>query len=263
MIAAGIDAGSRTLKVVLLEIASQRVLATVCTEQTPDQVELASRTLAEILERARLSESDLARVVATGYGRNLIPHAHTTVTEITCLARGARHLRPEIQTLVDIGGQDSKVIFLDAHGVRDFAMNDRCAAGTGQYLEMVARRLAISLAELGRHAQQSTQPATISSMCAVFAETEIISLLATGKPAPDIVAGVLQSVASRVAGLAARSCAGPVGFAGGVALIRGMDHILSQTMGSPVEIMPEPQLCAARGAALIACESVLRESKRD
>jgi predicted CoA-substrate-specific enzyme activase len=261
MIAAGIDAGSRTLKVVLLEVATRRVLASICADQTVDQARLAEDSLTAVLRHAEAGLSDLARIVATGYGRNLIARAHTTITEITCLARGARHLIPEIQTVVDIGGQDSKVIFMDGQGVRDFAMNDRCAAGTGQYLEMVARRLGLAMQELGVRANDGHHPATISSMCAVFAETEIVSLLASGTAPPDIVAGVLNSVASRVAALAARSCAEPVVFTGGVALINGMDRILSRAMGCPILLAPEPQLCAARGAALIACDQCSLTSK--
>ncbi len=145
-------------------------------------------------------------MVATGYGRNTVRFADTTITEITCHARGVHHVAPDARTIIEIGGQDSKVIHLEDGGrVRDFAMNDRCAAGTGRFLEMVAARLGVDwekLAELGRTSQK---PALISNMCVVFAETEIIGLLAEGVPVPDVVAGVQNAIATRVTALAGRS----------------------------------------------------------
>jgi predicted CoA-substrate-specific enzyme activase len=207
-----------------------------------------------VVRDAGLHPGDVRKTVATGYGRRLIAQADTTVTEITCQVHGVRSLVPAVQTVIDIGGQDSKVIFLDGRGARDFAMNDRCAAGTGQFLELVARRLGLSLSELGEHAARSQRPAVISSMCAVFAETEIISLLALGASREDVVAGVLQAVASRVATLAGRGLVSPVVFTGGVALIPGMREALSRVLECPLVLAPEPQLTAAHGAAILACE---------
>jgi predicted CoA-substrate-specific enzyme activase len=183
----------------------------------------------------------------------LLSRADATVTEITCQARGVRSLLPAARAIIDIGGQDSKVIFLDGLGVRDFAMNDRCAAGTGQYLEMTARRLNVSLPELGHIASFSRRPAVINSMCAVFAETEIVSLLASGTGTEDIAAGVFRSIAARVAALAGSKLESPVVFTGGAALIPGMDKFLAEARGRELTIAPDPRMAAARGAALIAC----------
>jgi predicted CoA-substrate-specific enzyme activase len=192
-------------------------------------------------------------VVATGYGRHAIRFADTTDTEITSHARGVRRLAPEARTIIEIGGQDSKVISLEDGGrVRDFGMNDRCAAGTGRFLEMVAARLDMTwekLAELGR---QSRQPALISNICVVFAETEIIGLLADGKPLPDVVAGVQNAIATRVSALAGRFISPPVYFTGGVALQAGMARALEEVLGCPVRVAPRPQYTGALGAALSA-----------
>jgi predicted CoA-substrate-specific enzyme activase len=254
MVGCGIDAGSRAMKVVLVDLGDRRVVAAAHADQRPDQKALAAGLVAEALQAGRLGLSDIAGTVATGYGRHLVEAADVSVTEISCQARGVVRLAPGVRTIVDIGGQDSKVIFLDGRGVRDFAMNDRCAAGTGQFIEMAARRLGYSLEEVGRAAAGSRRPAAITSTCAVFAETEIISLLAGGTAPEDVAAGVLRSIAQRVASLAVRGLAGPVAFTGGTARIVGMDVILSEAVGQPLVIPPEPHLTAALGAALLACE---------
>ncbi len=256
MIGCGIDAGSRAMKVVLMDVADRRVISAVAADQRPDQSELAIELTGQALKNGGVQPRDIKRTVGTGYGRRVLTQADTTITEITCQARGVRSLLPDAQVIVDIGGQDSKVIVLDVQGVRDFAMNDRCAAGTGQFLEMVAQRLGFSLAELGVHAARSLQPAVINSTCAVFAETEIISLLASGMTPEDISAGVLRSVALRVAGLSHPGSTAAVVFTGGAARIQGMDKFLSQALGQPVVIAPDPHLTAARGAALFACEQI-------
>ena len=193
--------------------------------------------------------------MATGYARNGVMIADTTITEITCHARGVHHLMPEARTVIEIGGQDSKLLRLDAGGqVRDFAMNDRCAAGTGRFLEMVAQRLGVGLERLGELAKAGAQPAAISSMCAVFAETEIIGLLAGGGKAEDIAAGVQAAVASRVLSMTGREVATPIAFTGGVAMIPGMREALSAAMGRPVAIAPQPQFTGALGAAILAAK---------
>jgi predicted CoA-substrate-specific enzyme activase len=156
-------------------------------------------------------------------------------------------------TVIDIGGQDSKLVRLDRNGrVRDFAMNDRCAAGTGRFLEVVADRLGLSLGDLGPTAAKSGRPAAISSMCVVFAETEIIGLLAGGRAREDIVAGVQTALASRIVALAGRKVEAPIVFTGGVARVSGMEAALQTALGQPVAIAPEPQMTGALGAALLA-----------
>ena len=256
MIGCGIDAGSRAMKVVLMEAAGRRVIASAHADQRPDQKGLAEELRGRALRDGRIGPSRVAKTVATGYGRQLIVQADTVITEISCQARGVTSLVPAAKVIVDIGGQDCKVIYLDARGVRDFAMNDRCAAGTGQFLEMAARRLGIPLPELGTRAAGSRSPATITSMCAVFAETEIVSLLASGIRPEDAAAGVLRSICQRVASLGTRGMSEPVVFTGGAALIPGLDEILSQALGLPVTVASEPHLTAARGAALLACDMI-------
>jgi predicted CoA-substrate-specific enzyme activase len=254
MIRAGIDAGSRAIKVVLLEDATARVVASGAADQGVRQDELAEELYRRVLKDAGLRTEQIRWRVATGYGRDRVGFADATITEITCQACGVRHLMPEARAIVDIGGQDSKFLRLNADGgVRDFAMNDRCAAGAGRFLEMVSARLKVSLEEFGRLAGQSAVPAAISSMCAVFAETEIVGLLASGVSPEDIAAGVQASVACRVASMAGRDADSPVVLTGGVAMIAGMGRALEKVLGRPVAVAPNPQMTAALGAAILAC----------
>lgn len=253
MLCAGIDAGSRSIKAVILSRVSREVVAAGQADQGVQQEILARGLYYRLLEGIGASDIDVTSVVATGYGRNLIRFAHTTVTEITCHARGVCHHVPEARTILDIGGQDSKVIHLNGSGeVRDFAMNDRCAAGTGRFLEVAADRLGVRLEALGQLASQCQKPALISSTCVVFAETEIVGLLASGTEPASIVAGILQSIARRVGALAGQRIGEPVLFTGGVALIEGMVQSLEETLEHPIRISTEPQMTGALGAALIA-----------
>lgn len=258
MICCGIDAGSRLIKVLLLDAAAGRVLASGSTDQGVEQNALAEALLGDLLSRARLTRSDVARTVATGYGRASVAAADTTVTEITCHAAGVHYLVPHARTVIEIGGQDSKFLALQADGsVRDFAMNDRCAAGTGRFLEMVATRLGLSLDELGELARASLAPAAISSMCVVFAETEIIGLLAEGAAPADIVAGVQKSIVTRVAAMAGRNVAPPVVLTGGVAMVPGISAALQAALGVQVALAPDPRMTGALGAALLAARGRL------
>ena len=253
MICAGIDAGSRAIKIALVDAESGQLAASGRTDQGVRQEELAMELLDGLLGRCGLSREDPARVVATGYARHTVSRADTTVTEITCHGRGVHHHVPAARTIVEIGGQDSKLICLDGGGrVRDFAMNDRCAAGTGRFLEVVAERLQTRLDHLGEMAAKARHPAAISSMCVVFAETEIIGLLASGTSPADIVAGVQASIATRIAAMAGRNLRTPIIFTGGVALVPGMDAALESALGSPVSIAPDPQITGALGAAVLA-----------
>lgn len=255
MICAGIDAGSRAIKAVLFETGQSQMIAAGVADQGVEQERLASDLFEKLLRQVRLERSQLSGVVATGYGRNAIHFADTTVTEITCHARGVHRLAPDARTIIEIGGQDSKVISLEDGGrVRDFAMNDRCAAGTGRFLEMVASRLNMNWEALAALARQSQKPALISNMCVVFAETEIIGLLAEGKPLPDVVAGVQNAIATRVSALAGRFISPPVYFTGGVALQPGMARALGEVLSFPVHVAPQPQFTGALGAALFAGE---------
>jgi (R)-2-hydroxyacyl-CoA dehydratese activating ATPase len=253
MICAGIDAGSRTTKVVLLDGDGRDVLAAGVVDQGIEQDALAESLLDRLLREKGLDRGQLGMVVATGYGRKLIRAADAAITEITCQAWGVRHCLPQTRTIIDIGGQDSKLVRIGADGaVADFVMNDRCAAGTGRFLELLAARLGVRLAALGQLAGQSRSPALISNMCVVFAETEIIGLLASGVTPADIVAGVQVSLATRVAAMSGRSVAPPIVLTGGVALVPGMEAALAQALGQPLLVAPQPQLTCALGAAILA-----------
>jgi len=259
MISAGIDAGSRAIKIVLLDGDGATPIARDVTDQGVQQDRLASDLFARLLREHGVKRSDVGRIVATGYGRNSVTIADTTVTEITCHAVGVRRLAAEAMTVIDIGGQDSKLIRLDGNGkVRDFAMNDRCAAGTGRFLEIVAARLDIPLESLGAIAAQSRHPAAISSMCVVFAETEIIGLLASGRAVEDIVAGVQNAIASRLVSMVGGNVEPPVVFTGGVALIPGMAEALRSVLRQEVTVCPEPQMTGALGAAILAARQLAR-----
>jgi predicted CoA-substrate-specific enzyme activase len=253
MICAGIDAGSRSIKVVLFDTARAQIIASGLADQGVEQERLAAELFESLLQQAGLDRSRISSVVATGYGRNAIRFAGTTITEITCHARGVHWLAPDARSIIEIGGQDSKIISLEEGGrVRDFAMNDRCAAGTGRFLEMVAARLDMTWEKLAQLGRQSQAPALISNVCVVFAETEIIGLLADGKPLPDVVAGVQNAIATRVAALASRLASPPVYFTGGVALLPGMARALEEVLACPVRVAPRPQFTGALGAALCA-----------
>jgi predicted CoA-substrate-specific enzyme activase len=253
MICAGIDAGSRTTKVVLLDGDGRDVVAAGVVDQGIEQDALAEALLDRLLQENGIGRSQLGSVVATGYGRKLISAAGSAITEITCQAWGVRQCVPDARTIIDIGGQDSKLLRLHADGtVGDFVMNDRCAAGTGRFLELLAARLGVRLVSLADLAGRSRNPAVISSMCVVFAETEIIGLLASGITPEDIVAGVQASLATRVAAMAGRNVAPPIVLTGGVAMVPGMESALAKALGQPLTVAPQPQMTCALGAAILA-----------
>lgn len=253
MICAGVDVGSRTIKAVLLDTDRLELLASGVVDQGIEQEQIAVGLLDRLLAEQGLASGDVRSLVATGCGRKLIGRADAVVTEITCHAWGVRRLMPDARTVIEIGGQDSKVLRLSADGtVDDFLMNDRCAAGTGRFLELLAAQLGVRMAVLGDLAAESRRPAIISNMCMVFAETEIIGLLGAGTPPADIVAGVQSAVASRVASMAGHKLTPPVVFTGGVALVHGMDQALARELGFPVCMAPQPQLTGALGAAVLA-----------
>lgn len=255
MICAGIDAGSRAVKIVLLDRSTQQVITQGITDQAIDHDATATHLIEKLLETRGLKREQITRAIATGYALGRIRMANTTITEITCHAVGVRRQCPGAMTVLEIGGQDSKLIRLDTSGnVRDFAMNDRCAAGTGRFLEIVAQRLETKLESLGQLAAGSCSPATISSTCVVFAETEIIGLLASGVAREDIVAGIQHAMASRMAAMAGSELTAPVVFTGGVALIPGMKDAMAKALEHEVSVAPEPQMTGALGAALLAAK---------
>lgn len=253
MICAGIDAGSRAIKVVLFDHERARIVGSGIADQGVEQQRLAEELYERTLRAAGLQRGGIQAVVATGYGRHRVAFADTTITEITCHARGVHQVTPDARAIVEIGGQDSKIIALEDGGrVRDFIMNDRCAAGSGRFLEMVAARLGVDLAALGELSHSSLHPALISSTCVVFAETEIIGLLAEGVAPADIAAGVQKAIAERVAAMAGHTLVPPIYFTGGVALQSGMTRALEAALAHPVLVPRLPQYTGALGAAILA-----------
>lgn len=252
----GIDSGSTSTNAVILNDRKE-ICAFAVVRTGAKSGESAKRVLEQVLEQAGLSRADLATVVSTGYGRVSIPFADRNITEISCHGKGAHFLNPKVRTILDIGGQDSKAIRLnDQGGVVDFVMNDKCAAGTGRFLEMMARTLEISIDELGPLSLQSKERVEISSMCSVFAESEVISLIAQNKEPADIACGIHRAIAGKALSLLARVGAQPeYMMTGGVAKNPGMVRVLEEQLGTKLFIYEEPEIVGALGAALFGLES--------
>ena len=218
----------------------------------------AEKSLEMAVEKAGIKKEDIVRIVTTGYGRAYIDSGDDSITEITCHAKGAHYLNPNVRTVIDIGGQDIKAISIDENGaVKNFLMNDKCAAGTGRFLEMMARTLGLSLEEMSTRGLEWKENVVISSMCTVFAESEVVSLVAQNKDVADIIHGLNVSVASKVGALAARlgkKNPGEYMMTGGVAKNKGIIQALEEKLGAKLYICDEAQLCGALGAALFAYE---------
>ncbi len=253
----GVDSGSTSTDAVIVNDKGE-VISSVIVPTGAKATQSAQRAKQEALQKAGLSEEDMALKVATGYGRDNIPQMDTAITEITCHARGAHHLAPQARTIIDIGGQDSKVIHLDQDGgVTNFVMNDKCAAGTGRFMEMMARTLEMPLDEFCETGLHWKKDVRISSMCTVFAESEVVSLVAEDTPTPDIIHGLCESVARKTATLAKRvDGEAPYLMTGGVANNLGVVKALEDVLGAPVQTHEESQLCGAIGAALLGLESL-------
>lgn len=250
MIGIGIDIGSTATKAVVAndagDIAEKLVMPTgFSSVEAADEV-------AKRLQQAGYNANELP-VVATGYGRIAVPYANKVVTEITCHARGAWALFAEDGTVVDVGGQDTKAIGLAAGKVRKFVMNDKCSAGTGRFLEIMADRLGVSQQELARLAAAG-QPTVISNMCTVFAESEVISLVGKGEPRENIARGVIDSVVSRVATLVGQVPASRYFLTGGLCENDYVRMRLSEELCAPVESCENGRFAGALGAALLAAE---------
>ena len=254
--AAGIDIGSLTAKTVIMD-ADARILASNVTQRGIFVDEGAARdSLKTALERAGLEPRDIAFTVSSGYGRKISGFGDKDVTEISCHARGAYFMNPAVRTIIDIGGQDSKVIRLDDRGLVDsFVMNDKCAAGTGRFIEVMSTALDVPLLEIGERSLLSASPAHVSSTCVVFAESEIISLVSRGVKRNDILAGIHQAIAKRMNGLVKNVGVRPVVMmSGGVAKNRGVVRYLSEAIGAEIFLAEDPQIVGAIGAALYALD---------
>jgi predicted CoA-substrate-specific enzyme activase len=252
VITAGIDVGSVNTKLVVFDHASSSIICEVVEPTGPRPRETARLVMQQCREKDPGLEAQVRRTLATGYARHAVDGVPETITEIKAAAIGIRHWFPECRTVVDIGGQDSKVLTLDDDGrVQDFVMNDRCAAGTGNFLSVLSRALSVPLVDFGRLSLESRRPVPISSLCVVMAESEILSLLAADIPVADIIAGLHEALARRVANMSARLRVQPqVVFTGGVAQNPGMKSALEQALGLPVAVPEKPLLAAALGAAL-------------
>jgi predicted CoA-substrate-specific enzyme activase len=244
-VAFGIDVGSTTCKAVAVDERG-RILARRVEAADP-RIEKQSQ---RILEELRVATGADVPVGATGYGRKRVAAGHS-LTEITCHARGAFALTLRPGVLIDIGGQDAKVIHIGSAGeVLDFSMNDKCAAGTGRFLETILGRLQVPLDEAAEYVARAARPIMVSSTCTVFAESEVISMVASGEPLEGILKGLHMALASRVSSLVRGRCTGDVFMSGGVALNTAMVEALSEALGKNIQVLPDAQFVGALGAAL-------------
>lgn len=248
----GIDVGSTASKCVILkdgkELVAKSLISVGAGTSGPN------RAIAEVLDAAGMKKEDLDYILATGYGRNSLDEvADHQMSELSCHAKGAFFLFPDVHTVIDIGGQDVKILEIENGVMVNFAMNDKCAAGTGRFLDVMARVLEVKVEDLATLGAQSTKRVAISSTCTVFAESEVISQLAKGSDRRDIINGIHESVASRVVGLANRiGVRDSVVMTGGVAQNGGVVTALQEMLGHPIHISPLTQYNGALGAALFA-----------
>ena len=254
MISLGIDIGSLTAKSVLFD--GKEMVEKHLIPVGYNSKKAGEKLLEELLQKAGIKREDIGKTVSTGYGRNSIDFADKAVTEIICHGKGVHLLMPHVRTIIDIGGQDSKVIVLDKNGnVANFVMNDKCAAGTGRFLDVMARAMETEIQEFGILSLKSKNPSKISSVCTIFAESEIISLVTKGENREDITSGIHLSIARRIASMVKRlGMIPPVAMSGGVALNVGMVDALEKILDTKIEIAPFSQYSGALGATLLAQE---------
>jgi len=252
MIVAGIDIGSRAAKAVVMNDGT--IISSVICDTGPESVKTSQMTMSRVLDGTGLSLDDIEYVVATGYGRVLVPFANENISEISCHARGITWYFPEVRTILDMGGQDCKAINCDADGrVTNFIMNDKCAGGTGRFLEMIAEVLNIPLEEIGEVALRSKQAISFNTICAVFAKSEAIAYLRRGVSKADILAGLNEAIATRCLNLLKRiSLEKEFTITGGIAKNKGMVAQLGEKVGLEPLLGEDPQIIGALGAALFA-----------
>ena len=257
----GIDVGSSSSKAVILRDGREVVAEAVVQAGTGSSG--PGRVLGEVTARSGLTIRDMGFILATGYGRSALPMADKQMSEITCHAKGVFFEEPAARTIIDIGGQDVKAIALTEQGtIRQFYMNDKCAAGTGRFLEVMSRVLEVGLDEMAAYHFRSQRPAPVSSTCTVFAESEVISLLSQGVAKEDIIAGVHFSVAAKACALAQRvGVRDAVVLTGGVGQNSGVADAIQKELGQRILVARDPQLTGALGAALLAYEEQMRKEK--
>ena len=262
MISAGIDIGSLTAKAVLLD--GDHMVASCIEAVKANSVASASHVMQVVLDQAGLQLGDISHICSTGYGRTEVPFVHLDRSEISCHGLGCFHSGPGVRTIIDIGGQDCKVIIIDNDGmVDDFVMNDKCAAGTGRSLEILSRTLGVELDELGTFALKSKKPLPISNKCSIFMELDVMQYLYQGKKRHSIAHGITLTVAKRIAALAGKvKFKGAVAISGGVSKNRAVVRDIERELGVTFTgLNHDPQLMGALGAALFARHEGLREGR--
>ena len=252
----GIDIGSTSSKAVILKDGSE--IAAKCVVSLGTGTAGPTQAYETVFSQAGLQPEDIGYSIVTGYGRMKYDKADEQLSELSCHAMGVHFLQPQVRTVIDIGGQDAKALQVGRNGrLQNFVMNDKCAAGTGRFLEVMAKILDVDISDMGRISLDSTKEVSISSTCTVFAESEVISQLSENEPIPDIVAGIHRSVAKRVAGMALRiGCEPEIAMSGGVALNGGVVREMEKELGMKVHVHPDCQLAGAIGAALYAWEKI-------
>ncbi len=256
-VAVGVDIGSLTAKTAIVDLNSHIASYKIIQGKIVDEA-AAIASLNQALADAHLTQAEIGFLITTGYGRNMVSFGDKSITEISCHARGAQFLFPGVRTVIDIGGQDSKVISLNGEGsVINFAMNDKCAAGTGRFLEVMANALEVPIEDMGALSLRAENPATVSSICTVFAESEVISLTAQGRSKLDIIAGIHEAIGRRMHSLVNHvGMTPPVMMSGGVAKNLGVVCVLERLLGTEIILPPEPQIVGALGAALFAMDEL-------
>jgi len=252
----GVDVGSVSTNAVLID-NKMNLIAFSIVKSGFDHRAAANEVIANVCGKAGICVTRINDIVSTGYGRRNVPSAGKTFTEITCHSKGINFLAPEICTVIDIGGQDSKVIRVSENGFAEtFSMNDKCAAGTGRFLEVMALTMGIEIDKLGALALASRKIEPISSICTVFAESEVVSKIADGKPRESIAAGIHQAICERLMGMiTAMGIRKPVALTGGVAKNNCIRSMLSLYLGETCYVPEEPQIVGALGAAILACNT--------
>lgn len=247
---AGIDIGSTMTKAVIIK---NEIIASVIGPTGPEQRHLANKVMEQALHQAGVPFKAITYIVSTGYGRINVPFADKQVTEISCHAKGVAHLFPQARTILDIGGQDAKAIRINADGKPiDFIMNDKCAAGSGRFIEMIADTLGLKLDEMGMLSLESKNPANISSICTIFAQQEVAANQAKGIPLPDLVAGVHRSLADRIVRMARRiPIERDIILTGGGAKNIGLVRAVKDYLGQDISVPDEPLISGALGATLL------------
>jgi len=259
---AGVDIGSTMTKVVLTD-TTDRILCAIKGPTGPEHRQLANEVMKRALEQASLQLDDISYIIATGYGRLNVPFADDQITELSCHARGVSSIFPNVRTAIDIGGQDAKCMKIYNGKLIDFVMNDKCAAGTGRFLEVTAATLGIRLEDMGDISLKSTKKIQLSNLCTIFAQQEVVALLSRGEKVEDIIAGLHYALASRVATLARRLKVEPdVVLTGGVAKNIGMVEAMKEILGCELLVPEEPLLTGALGAAILAKENYIKAASQ-